>query len=1038
MHTNIFNKRFRAIVLFSLAYAMSVNSQPLLFENYSSEQGLSQNSCYAIAQDDDGFMWFGTQDGLNRYDGKQFKIFLPQNAIGKKLPSNYISTLFFDKEKNLMWVGTLQGTCLYDPAIDSLVRIADQFPFASSLEKVPVKKIISFKKNEYWFITYTNGLILLNTSSGLLTSFFNDSTNKTRVSSIVEHNGKIIAGLLNNLYFLLPDGTNYKTQPLYTLHFIPEIRELFSYQGALWVGTLTEGCYIINNPVDQKDNISPFKIKTDGVGCFITDAADKLWIGTRGNGIVQYDSKTQTVQTATHDRYDGRSPGKNFVLSLFKDRQDIIWCGLSGSGIAKYDPLKYQFNSISNQPSKPASLPDNMIFDMYKCSDGTYYVGTQNQGIAEWDIASNQFYAYSASSKIGVVSNTIYDITEDDKNNLWIASWGGLMQLDRKRKQITYKENKDLPATKKLYGIIKLKNADSLLLTGENGPAFFSLKDKRWVSLPANIAWPSAYIGRYMYEDENNTVWVCTVGAGLGKYNYRQSTFEIIEPVKKYAIYVRHLLPDGPVFWLATDNGILLYDFKKNTVVKHLLLNSAGLSNVCYAVQKDNEGFFWVSTNTGIYKINPQNKYSVQHYNMGNGLSFLEYNTACTFKESDGTLLFGGVEGITKFKPAALNQNNFSPAPLITAIQVNDIAWPSKISPSLTNNISLKYNQNFITLNFAVTNFSNQNNNQFAYRLKGLTDNWTNCGNRNFVSYTSLPPGEYFFELKSANSDGIWSAKTTSLNIFIHPPWWQTWWSRAAGILLLAGLITWFVKRRIKIIRSEATLKQKIAETEMMALRAQMNPHFIFNSLNSIREMILSNENKEASHFLSKFAHLIRVTLDQSGQAFITLRNTIDYLHRYVEMEQIRNNNFTCTITAEKDLDADEIVLPPMLIQPFIENAIWHGITCVQKKIHINVTFTKSTESNGQHHQLVCTVDDNGIGVNQSLENKKTSVWQTPGNGNLHNSVGIANIKNRIALLNEKYKLQSSVSIQDKKDIAGQTETGTLVTLHLPIEINEP
>ena len=417
---------------------------------------------------------------------------------------------------------------------------------------------------------------------------------------------------------------------------------------------------------------------------------------------------------------------------------------------------------------------------------------------------------------------------------------------------------------------------------------------------------------------------------------------------------------------------------------------------------------------------------------MGNGLSFLEYNTACVFKQSNGTLLFGGVGGITKFNPAALKENDFSPVPLITSILVNDVPLQSKTSPSRISNISLKYNQNFITLNFAVTNFSNQNNNQFAYRLKGLTSNWTNCGNRNFVNYTSLPPGKYFFELRSANSDGKWSKGITTVNISIHPPWWKTWWFRIAALSLLSGFITWLVRRRIQVIHREATLKQKITETEMMALRAQMNPHFIFNSLNSIREMILSNENKEASHFLSKFAHLIRVTLDQSGQPFISLRNTIDYLSRYVEMEQIRNTNFTCTITAVKELDMDEIVLPPMLIQPFIENAIWHGLSSRNKNIHINVTFTK------QANKLICTVEDNGIGINQSLENKKKSVWQSSGNGNLHNSVGIKNIKNRIFLLNEKYKLQSSVTIQDKKGITSKKETGTLVTLHLPIEIKEP
>jgi ligand-binding sensor domain-containing protein/anti-sigma regulatory factor (Ser/Thr protein kinase) len=998
-----------------------MNGQPLLFENYSSEQGLSQNSCYTIAQDNDGFMWFGTQDGLNRYDGKQFKIYLPQNEIGKKLPSNYIASLFFDKTKNLLWTGTLFGTCLYEPNRDSLISITSLFPFAAKLEKTPVKKIISFKENEYWFVTYNDGLLLLNTQSGSITEFFIDAINKTQVSSIVYHNGKIIAGLLHKMFYLYPDRGNYKVAPFHPEFLFPEIKELYSYDKSLWIGTLTGGCFLVNELSNVKDTIVRFKINTGGVGCFTTDAAGKLWIGTRGNGLIQYHPKTGEIKAAAHDRYDNRSPGKNFVLSLFKDRQGIIWCGLSGSGLSKYDPLKYQFLSISNEPSNPVSLPDNMVFDIYESGDEHYYIGTQNQGIAAWDTKANKFTAYSASSKIGMISNTIYDIAGDEKNNIWIASWGGLMQLDRNRKQIIYKENKTLPQAKKLYGIIKLKKKDSLLLTGENGAVFYSLKEQRWSTLPSTINWPTAYLGRYMYEDENNILWICTVGAGLIRYDYLKSDFKVIDPVKKYALYVRHLFSSGQEFWLATDNGILVYDPKKNEVIRHLTLGSPDRSNVCYAIQKDKNGFIWVSSNTGLYRINPQD-YTIQNYNIGNGLSFMEYNTACAYTEKDGTLLFGGVGGITKFNPSFLKENIFSPKPIITAVEVNDKPLQTGISPGRTNNLSLSYKQNFITFSFAVTNFSNQGNNQFAYRLQGLSDSWTNCGNRNFASYTSLPPGKYVFELRSANSDGKWCDGITTLAFVIHSPWWQTWWFIITTLLLLASLIMYFVRRKIQTIRREAALKQKIAEAEMMALRAQMNPHFIFNSLNSIREMILNNENKEASRYLSKFAHLIRLTLDQSGQPFISLRNTLDYLNRYIEMEQIRNSHFSSRILCDSELDQDEIVLPPMLIQPFVENAIWHGVTSSRKNISILINFY--TDGN----QLICTIDDDGMGINQALANKPQS------NSN-HRSVGIANIQQRIRLLNEKYNLQCSIAVTDKKEKSGGLQYGTLVTLRLPVEI---
>ena len=994
----------------------TAKGQPLLFENYSSEQGLSQNSCYSIAQDADGFMWFGTQDGLNRYDGKQFKVFLPQNEIGKKLPANYISALFFDEPKNLLWIGTIRGLCLFDPRKDSVVSMSERYPFAISLEKLAIKKIVSYKPNEYWIISFNNGLFLVNTALKTITAFFDDEVHKNTVSSIVLHKGKLLVSLSTKIFYLQPGGKTYQSKSFLNDQVFPEIKELFSYNDALWIGTTTKGCFYITPGMEATGSIQAFPFTTGGIGCFTKDASGKLWIGTRGKGIVEYDPETRQVQLAANNKYNNRSLGKNFVLSLFKDRQGIVWCGLSGSGVAKYDPLKYQFNAISNEPLNETSLPDDMIFKIFKSTDGSYYVGTQNKGIAHWNVANNSFTTFGASSKINQVSNTIYDIAEHN-NNLWIASWGGLIQLNKQTKNISYKENNNLLASKKLYGIAKLKNADSLFTTGENGPAFYSLTRQEWNAFDDKLRWTKAYVGRYIYEGSNSTLWICTVGAGLVKYNYKENSFNIIEPVKEISIYVRHLLQQGNIFWLATDNGIVLYDYVKKKVVKHFKLSTADQSNVCYAIVSDKLGFLWVSTNTGLYRVNP-NDFSVQHYNLGNGLSFLEYNTACALQEEDGSLLFGGVGGITRFNPLLLKKNTFSPNPIITAINVNDSSW------KLTKELSLKHTKNFITIHFAVNNFSNQDNNQFFYRMKGLNENWTNAGNSNFANYTSLPPANYVFELRSANSDGKWCEGITSLSFNIYPPWWQTWWFRMLVFMLLVGVVTYFVRRRIKLISKEANLKQKIAETEMKALRAQMNPHFIFNSLNSIREMILNNENKEASHFLSKFAHLIRITLDQTGQSFISLRNTIDYLQRYVEMEQVRNAEFTCRILAEDELDLDETELPPMLIQPFVENAIWHGVTSNEKNINITIDFKKEND------QLACIISDNGIGIDQSMKNK------IDGN-ELHHSVGIENIYSRLRLLDEKHALKSTLSIQDKKTLGKPAEHGTIVTLKIPLEINQ-
>lgn len=1001
--------------------------QSLNFENYSSDHGLSQLSCYALAQDSNGFIWVGTQDGLNRYDGRRFKVYARQNEAGQKLPSNTIFTLYADAATNLLWIGTSAGLCLYNTAGDSLTKLSDFFPFAAALEKLPIKKIISFKKNEYWIIAFNNGLYYLNTATSIIHSYFNEAEEVSGVTDIASHEGKVIVSLLYTLYELVPADTTYRPQLLVKDYQFPQIEAIASYNHRLWIGTISDGCYQVSTPVDKKANIVALDIISGGIYCFATDAANELWIGTRGSGVFRYNASNNVVTQAQHNQFLSGSLASNFVVFLLKDRQGNMWCGLSG-GLSKYDPLSHQFGFVNGPASLNGSLLDKVIYSMYRTKDGTLFIGTQNRGLFEWKTGTGQFISFPASAVIGKANNVIYNITEDDDGNIWAATFGGLMQLERKTKKITYyPENRGLVKLNNMYAVTKLKRADSLLVSADDGLHLFSLKEKKWVFFsrkPENIHMIKGFAAfrgiRHFYEDENNTMWLCAPGAGLIRYHYLENRLETVAAVNNISPSVRHLLADGPVFLLATDNGLVIYDWQKNSLLRQVDIKASGSSNVCYAIQKDNQGFYWISTNTGLRKLNRQ--YEVEQvYNTSNGLNFLEYNTGCTSRDANGVLYFGGMGGLTFFDPAALKANTFSPQPVITGILVNDVSRPASVNRP--EHLELRHNENFLSFQFAVTNFSNEKNNRFSYRLKGLSDSWSPLTTADKAGFTSLPPGEYVFELKSVNSDGNWSAGITKLAITILSPWWQTWWFITGICLLLAGLLTWLIRRRILTIKREAELKHQIAEAEMMAMRAQMNPHFVFNSLNSIREMILSNENEAASHFLGKFASLIRITLDQSERSFVSLRQTISHLTRYMEIEQIRNGEFTSRILADDELDLDEVMLPSMLIQPFVENALWHGTTATRKNININIDFKK------EKGQLLCIVEDDGIGIHQSLKNK-TSGSRT------HHSLGLENVSNRIRLLNEKYHLESSILINDKSELDNYTGTGTVVKLFLPLQIN--
>jgi ligand-binding sensor domain-containing protein len=1008
-----FYKQLVVMTICSLLFCLHALTQhSLYFENYTSEKGLSQNSCYTIAQDASGFMWFGTQDGLNRYDGKEFKVYLPKNGRGQNLPSNLIASLFFDQTIQLLWVGTSRGVCIYDPKKDSILNITRLFPFAHPLESVNVKRIISFKKGEYWIVTFSNGLISINTDQKKVSYYFNDLSNEKKVSGIILHQNRLVVALLQQLYELVPHQGGYLPQSLLGNGVFPEIKELHSSDSSLWLGTLSTGFITINRLYSSNPIVKASEPQAGGINAFITDQSGNLWMGTRGKGVLLYGLANNEVRYTPNEKYNTRSLGKNFVLALFRDRQGIIWVGLSGGGVAKFDPLRHQFNTVSNEPNNNYSLPDNMVFCLQSSANGNYYVGTQNSGLAEWNPATDNFTTFPGSSRFGSVNNTIYDMEEDSQGNIWVAGWGGLMQLNSKTKQLRYDNESTELAAKKIYAVHKLNSADSLVVAGENGLAFFSLKDRKWKSW-SGTGHSKNFSGRHIFEDSTGIVWICTVGEGLLRYDHRSNDLQAVTSIQTYSFNVRHLYQKEGRFWLATDNGIVIYDYLSNRVEKQFVLSDNNQSGVCYAISEDDNGFMWVSSNTGLYRIHPGTLQTV-NYDIDNGLNFLEFNTACVLKEKNGTLLFGGVGGITRFNPLSLKQNLFSPRPLITALYINDTAWTTVTSIPTVKDIKLSYKQNFVTIYFSATNFSNQNKTSFTYRLKGLNDEWISNGNRNFVNYTALQPGSYVFELKSANSDGKSCEGITQLNLYITPPLWQTWWLRGIALLVIAAIVLFFIKRTMYNIRKEASLNQKIAESEMTALRAQMNPHFIFNSLNSINSFIVENKTHLASDYLTKFSRLMRLILDNSKNESITLEKEMETLKLYLLMESIRfDKKFDYTIFIEPGIDQEQVRVPPMIIQPYVENSIWHGLLHKKEKGKVMVQIKKIAVG------LEISIEDNGIGRERAVALKSK-------NSHARKSYGMQITNERVSQLNEK----NVVKISDLRNHEGHA-TGTKVIIRL-------
>lgn len=522
-----------------------------------------------------------------------------------------------------------------------------------------------------------------------------------------------------------------------------------------------------------------------------------------------------------------------------------------------------------------------------------------------------------------------------------------------------------------------------------------------------------------MLEDKNKNVWIA--GDGLCRWNRKKNKIDTLIPypnvIKTVTNYMRLLDCDSRNnLWLASyDNEIIQYDCNANKMHLRLAENSMidGHSVTSSEIINDH---IWLGMANGISAFNIKD-HSIKQFNYSDGLPsavVTSHRNGSFYDAIHNRFYFGAGQYLISFTP--------------------DIQMPGKAVPLFSVDVSgenqvrgekseFPYSKNNVELTLNAINFTDPEENRFAYRfLNDQNATWSELSTKNVVVLSKLSPGTHRIEVKLYSVNNRWPPQTQTIHLQIQPPFWRTPFFIFSAVILFALMIYLIYRKRIRQINRQANIDKQLAQTEMKALHAQMNPHFIFNCLNSIREMILNNENEQASLYLSKFARLIRITLNHSSQQFVSLSDTIDYLERYIEMEKIRNTHFTYSMDVAKELNTDDILVPPMLIQPFIENAIWHG-SSQKKNMNIHISFKK------QEDQLICIVEDDGIGIEESLKRKENITHET--------SVGIDNIKQRIALLNEKYNLHSTIQIQDKLTLAAANSTGTIVTLHLPIKLND-
>ncbi len=524
------------------------------------------------------------------------------------------------------------------------------------------------------------------------------------------------------------------------------------------------------------------------------------------------------------------------------------------------------------------------------------------------------------------------------------------------------------------------------------------------------------------YIDRLGNLWV----GGLGP------VYKISPDLKLLAQYVHreddpNSLPDEGVtgftedasghIWMGTDNGLARLNEETGRFTIRQGLPSTDMSAVLAVGDT-----LWATTSRGLACIDIR-RLKATTFDESDGLSSSEFESDAVARDSTGRIYFGAMRGLIYVQPNRMQLNRYVPPVFVTSFRVND---REMLQGDIGNPppVVLDYTQNGFTFNMAALSFDNPAGNRYSYRLEGFEDDWNQSGNRPFASYTNVPPDDYILHVIGANNDGIWNREGYRLRVIITPPFWQTWWFRTAVLATLIALTVivarWRVRSLVQQQAEKSELRERIAASEMKALRSQMNPHFLYNSLNAIRLFVLQNDSDNADKYLVKFSRLMRLILENSRQEWVTLVSELEQLQLYLELEQLRfGNKFDFSVDAAPSLDKDNTTIAPMIIQPYIENAILHGMAHKKSRGMIQVCIKPMNDG------LECVVDDNGVGRKRAGKLRSKTVAS-------HQSMGLKVTEERLQLISQRSGKETRVTVIDKVDDANEP-TGTRVVIQLPL-----
>ena len=798
------------ILIFSLQ--LSAENKPVLFRTLSVDDGLSQNTVWAIMQDKNSKMWIGTGDGLNRYDGYTFTTYYHTPDDSLSIADNNIRSLCTDEEGGI-WVGTLVGLSRYNIATDNFTNY--------SLNKIPIQVlgIVDIPEKNILFLATNNGLVSFDKIHKKVS--INPSLRHLTINSICRVNNELFLGTSQGAFLYSIENQSVH-QILPGLNGIAIASIIYDDQSELfWVGTLKKGIYSISNQLqiirnyrlDEKFLCTP--ANTIRVLKQYTDK--KIWIGST-EALFIFDPVSETFER--HQAVYGKnsSLSHNSVRSLFIDSQKGVWVGTYYGGLSYYHPLAPAF-SMLKRSNISNSLNDNIISCIVEePTTGNLWIGTNDGGINYYNRQKKSFHAYQASEKGNALkSNNIKAILPDKAGNIYVGTHsGGLSYIHVKSGQI---ENFRIPnmnaEDNSCYTL--LDDGDNIWIGSMVGLMLFNKSTKQFHQHPLIKDNPelSEPLINNLFRDSHNRIWI-TTEKGLFLYTGEKKVIQLTDHLSyassSYIISYCIVEDAHKNIWVASTNG--LYQYTQEAIFHRRYTTDDGLpNNYIYGILEDNMNRLWVSTNKGLSCFDIQTG-KFHNYKQEDGLSHNEFNQYAYCKGRNNILYFGGLDGITYFEPFRFIENPFSPQPNIIGVSIlnqpvtyvqDGTSQVIRDSKGSLSSVTFPFSMRQFNIQYTVSNYLSGKRNAFAYMLEGFDRDWNYTSERN-ISYSNLLPGKYIFKVKACNNDGKWCNVPTEFLVHITPMWYQTWIAKAFFILLFLGLLAFIVYLFI----ARAKMKMKI------------------------------------------------------------------------------------------------------------------------------------------------------------------------------------------------------------------------------------